>query len=184
MKKAGPRMVARALIAAMCCSTSYLLSKCGTPVWRSAEFTEGEDEVDASGAGGVGGGDALSGLGDWLSPPNGVVIANSGVAPSSAVAIADESSSEAATSVAPALASAFAAPEPGSRVTARTLWPRASSRARRRRPASPVDPVTTTVSSCAMGGVIRRGPASGKAEIAELSVPCTGQSRSARSSSS
>jgi hypothetical protein len=54
-------------------------------------------------------------------PPNGVVIAKREVAPSSAFVIAAVSSNDAATSVAPALASDFAGLELGSRVTARTL---------------------------------------------------------------
>src|SRR4051812_47994700 len=40
MKATGARIVARAPTLAMCFSTSYLLSKCGTPVWRLAEPTD------------------------------------------------------------------------------------------------------------------------------------------------
>src|SRR6266851_5066249 len=60
------------------------------------------------------------------------------------------SSSDAATSVAPAFASNFAWLEFGSRVTARTLWPRSRRPRATAPPCLPVDPVTTTVSSCAM----------------------------------
>src|SRR4029077_9509688 len=58
--------------------------------------------------------------------------------------------SDAATSVAPAFASDFAWLELGSRVTARTLWPRSSRPRATAPPCLPVDPVTTTVSSRAM----------------------------------
>src|SRR5260370_4053717 len=40
MKETGARIVARTPILAMCFSTSYLLSKCGTPVCRLAEPTD------------------------------------------------------------------------------------------------------------------------------------------------
>src|SRR6478672_6454154 len=40
MKLTGARTVARTPILAMCSSTAYLLSKCGTPVCRLAEPTE------------------------------------------------------------------------------------------------------------------------------------------------
>src|SRR5260370_1031238 len=40
MKETGARIVARTPILAMCCSTSYLLSKCGIPVCRLAEPTD------------------------------------------------------------------------------------------------------------------------------------------------
>jgi hypothetical protein len=54
-------------------------------------------------------------------PPDGTVIAKREVAPSSAFIIAAVSSSDAATSVAPAFANNLAWLEFGSRVTARTL---------------------------------------------------------------
>ncbi len=68
----------------------------------------------------------------------------------SAWVIAAVSSSDAATSVALAFASAFAGLELGSRVTARTLWPRSRRPRATAPPCLPVDPVTTTVSSCVM----------------------------------
>jgi len=73
----------------------------------------------------VGGADALPRLGLRASFEC-VVIAKSEVAPSSAFVSAAVSSSDAATSVAPASARDLARLEFGSRVTARTLWPRSS----------------------------------------------------------
>jgi len=55
--------VARTPILAMCSSTLYLLSKCGTPVCRLVGADRAEDEVYACGPGRVRGGDALSRLG-------------------------------------------------------------------------------------------------------------------------
>src|SRR5438445_3043592 len=83
-------------------------------------------------------------------PPNGTVIAKREVAPSSAFVIAAVSSSDATTSAAPAFASNLAWLEFGSRVTARTLWPRSRRPRATAPPCLPVDPVTTTVSFCAM----------------------------------
>src|SRR5450631_257835 len=149
MKYTGARIVARTPILAMCFSTSYLLSKCGMPVCRLAEPTEVKTRCTpaalAASAAATPCRVSLS-----VPPPNGVVIAKREVAPSSASAIAAVSSSDAATRVAPALASDFAWFELGSRVTARTLWPRSRRPRATAPPCFPVEPVTTTVSSCAM----------------------------------
>src|ERR1700756_3360859 len=106
MKATGARIVARTPILAMCFSTSYLLSKCGTPVRRLAEATEVKTRctpaaLAASAA-------ATPCRVSASVPPNGVVIAKREVAPSRAFVIAAVSSSDAATSVAPAFASDFA----------------------------------------------------------------------------
>src|SRR5258705_6375598 len=148
MKATGARIVARTPTLAMCFSTSYLLSKCGMPVCRLALPTEVKTRctpaaLAASAA-------AMPCPVSASVPPNGVVIAKREVAPSSACVIAAVSSSDAATSVAPAFASDFAWLELGSRVTARTLWPRSRRPRATAPPCLPVDPVTTTVSFCAM----------------------------------
>src|SRR5260370_26455877 len=83
-------------------------------------------------------------------PPDGVVIAKREVAPSRACVSAAVSSSDAATSVAPAPASDLARLEFMSRVTARTLWPRLRRPRATAPPCLPVDPMMTTVSSCYM----------------------------------
>src|SRR2546422_5263525 len=141
-------IVARTPTLAMCFSTSYLLSKCGMPVCRLAEPTEVKTRctpaaLAASAA-------AIPCRVSASVPPNGTVIAKREAAPSSAFLIAAVSSSDAATSVAPAFASNFAWLEFGSRVTARTLWPRSRRPRATEPPCLPVDPVTTTVSFCAM----------------------------------
>src|SRR2546430_1357142 len=148
MKATGARIVARAPTLAMCFSTSYLLAKWGMPVWRLAEPTEVKTRctlaaLAASAA-------AIPCRGSASVPPDGTVIAKREVAPSSAFVIAAVSSSDATTSAAPAFASNLAWLELGSRVTARTLWPRSRRPRATAPPCLPVDPVTTTVSSCAM----------------------------------
>src|SRR5579864_2401114 len=122
MKATGARIVARTTTLAMCFSTSYLLWKCGMAVCRLAEPTEVKTRctsvaLAASAA-------AIPCRVSASVPPNGVLIAKREVAPSSAFTIAGVSSSDAATGVAPAFATNFAWLEFGSRVTARTLWPR------------------------------------------------------------
>jgi len=119
MKATGARIVARPPILAMCFSTSYLLSKCGTPVCRLAEPTEVKTRcapaaLAASAA-------AMPCRISASVPPNRTVIAKREVAPSSAFVIAAVSSSDAATSAAPAFESNFAWLEFGSRVTIATL---------------------------------------------------------------
>src|SRR5258708_865339 len=166
----------------MCFSTSYLLSKCGMPVCRLAEQTEVKTRctpaaLAASAA-------ATPCRVSASVPPDGVVIAKREVAPSSAFVIAAVSSSDAATTVAPAFASDFAWLELGSRVTARTLCPRSRRPRATAPPCLPVDPVVTTVSSSAMFWVIPNQMSCGKPGLVELCVPCTGQSRLAPSSSS
>src|SRR6267142_6289842 len=151
MNATGARIVARTPTLVMCLSTSYLLSKCGMPVCRLAEPTEVKTRctpaaLAASAA-------AIPCRVSASGPPDGVVIAKREVAPSSAFVIAAVSSSDSATSVAPALASDFAWLELGSRVTARTLCPRSSRPRATAPPCLPVDPVTTTVSCCAMSCV-------------------------------
>src|ERR1700736_4978845 len=148
MKAPGARIVARTPALAMCFSTSYLLSKCGTPVCRLAEPTDVKTRCTPAAL-------AASAVATPCRisasvPPNGVVIAKREVAPSSALMIAAVSSSDAVTSDAPAFASNLAWREFGSRVTARTLWPRSSSPRATAPPCLPVDPVTTTVSFCVM----------------------------------
>src|SRR5580693_3998116 len=148
MKATGARIVARTLILAMCFSTSYLLSKCGTPVCRLAEPTDVNNRCTSAAF-------AASAAATPCRisasvPPKGVVTAKREVAPSSAFLIPAASSSDAATSSAPAFASNFAWLEFGSRVTARTLWPRSSWPRATAPPCLLVDPVTTTVSFCAM----------------------------------
>src|SRR5271169_5800639 len=150
MKETGARIVARTPILAMCFSTSYLLSKCGMPVCRLAEPTEVKTRctpaaLAASAA-------AIPCRVSASVPPNGVVIAKREVAPSSVFVIAAVSSSDAATSAAPAFASSLAWLEFGSRMTARTLWPRSRRPRATAPPCLPVDPMTTTVSSCVMFG--------------------------------
>src|SRR6266581_9083594 len=148
MKATGARIVARTPTFAVCFSTSYLLSKCGMPVCRLAEPTEVNTRCTSA---------ALAASAATIPcfvsasvPPDGIVIAKRDVAPSSAFSIAAVSSSDAVTSVAPAFASNFAWLESGSRVTARTLWPRSRRPRATAPPCLPVDPVTTTVSFCAM----------------------------------
>src|SRR5713101_3784137 len=187
MKETGARIVARTPTLAMCFSTSYLLSKCGMPVCRLAEPTEVKTRCTPA---------ALAASAATTPcrvsapvPPDGVVIAKREVAPSSAFVIAAVSSSDAATSVAPAFASDFAWLELGSRVTARTLWPRSRRPRATAPPCLPVDPVATTVSSCAMfwflsPAVILHQMSCASPGLVELCVPCTGQSRLAPSSSS
>ncbi len=119
MKATGARIVARTPTLVMCFSTSYLLSKCGMPVCRLALPTEVKTRctpaaLAASAA-------AIPCRVSASVPTDGVVIAKREVAPSSAFVIAAVSSSEAATSVAPAFASNFAWLDFESRVTARTL---------------------------------------------------------------
>src|SRR5258708_28972532 len=148
MKATGARIVARTPTLAMCFSTSYLLSKCGIPVCRLAEPTEVKTRrtpaaLAASAA-------AIPCRVSASVPTDGTVIAKREVAPSSAFVIAAVSSRDAAMSVAPAFASDLAWLELGSRVTARTLWPRPRRPRATAPPCLPVDPVTTTVSSCAM----------------------------------
>ncbi len=148
MNATGARIVARVPTLAMCFSTSYLLSKCGTPVCRLAEPTDVKTRctpaaLAASAA-------AIPCRVSASVPPNGVVIAKREVAPSSVFIIAAVSSSDPATSVAPAFVSNFAWLDFGSRVTARTLWPRSRRPRATAPPCLPVDPVTTTVSFCAM----------------------------------
>src|SRR5207244_3806319 len=148
MKATGSRFLARTPTCAMCFSTSYLLSKCGMPVCRLAEPTEVKTRctpaaLAASAA-------AIPCRISASVPPDGTVIAKREAAPSSAFLIAAVSSSDAATSVAPAFASNFAWLELGSRVTARTLWPRSRRPRATAPPCWPVDPVTTTVSCCFM----------------------------------
>src|SRR6516165_8417055 len=117
MKATGARIVARAPTLAMCFSTSYLLSKCGTPVCRLAEPTEVKTRcTPAAFAASVA---AIPCRISASVPPKGVVTAKREVAPSSAFLIAAVSSSDAATSVAPAFASDLAWFEFVSRVTAR-----------------------------------------------------------------
>src|SRR5450755_1230761 len=148
MKETGARIVARAPILSMCLSTSYLLSKCGTPVSRLAEPTEVKTRCTPAAL--AASATATPCFVSASVPPDGIVIANSEDAPSSAFVIAPVSSSDAVTSVAPAFASDLAWFELGSRVTARTLWPRLRRPRATAPPCLPVDPVTTTVSSCAM----------------------------------
>src|SRR6266702_347304 len=133
----------------MCFSTSYLLSKCGTPVCRFAEPTEVKTRCTPA-ALAASAAEMPCSVSACVPPSNGVDIAKREVAPSSAFSIAAVSSSDAVTSVAPAFASNFAWLEFGSRVTARTLWPRSRRPRATAPPCLPVDPVTTTVSSCAM----------------------------------
>src|SRR5450432_1186080 len=149
MKVTGARIVARTPSLAMCFSTSYLLSKCGMPVCRLAEPTEVKTRCTPA-ASAASAAATPCRVSASVPPPNGVVIAKREVAPSSAFVIAAVSSSDAATSVDPALASAFAWLESGSRVTARTWWPRSRRPRATAPPCLPVDPVTTTVSFCAM----------------------------------
>src|ERR1700722_9225228 len=129
----------------MCFSTSYLLSKCGMPVIRLAEPTEVKTRCTPAALAASAAAKPCRVSASAL--PDGVVIAKREVAPSSAFAIATVSSSDAATSVAPAFASDFAWLELGSRVTVRTLWPRSRRPRATAPPCLPVDPVTTTVSS-------------------------------------
>jgi|HubBroStandDraft_6_1064221.scaffolds.fasta_scaffold420616_2 hypothetical protein len=124
MKETGARIVARTPILAMCFSTSYLLSKCGTPVCRLAEPTYVKTRCTPTAL--AASATAIPCRVSASVPPDGIVIAKRDVASSSAFLIAALSSSDAATSVAPACASDFAWLELGSRVTARTLWPRSS----------------------------------------------------------
>src|ERR1700722_16460208 len=152
MKEAGARIVARTPIFAMCFSTSYLLSKCGTPVCRLAEATDVKTRctpaaLAASAA-------AIPSRVSAAVPPYGSVTEKREVAPSSAFLIAAVSSSDAATSEAPAFASAFAWLEFTSRVMARTWWPRSSRPRATAPPCFPVDPVTTTVNFCAMSNLL------------------------------
>ena len=144
MKATGARIVARTPTLAMCFSISYLLSKCGMLVCRLAEPTQVKTRctpaaLAASAA-------AIPCRVSASVPPDGIVIAKKEVAPSSAFIIAAVSSSDAATSAAPAFASNLAWLEFGSRVTARTLWPRSRRPRATAPPCLPVDPVTTTVS--------------------------------------
>ena len=148
MKETGARIVARTPILAMCFSTSYLLSKCGTPVCRLAEPTYVKTRCTPTAL--AASATAIPCRVSASVPPDGIVIAKRDVASSSAFLIAALSSSDAATSVAPAFASNFAWLEFGSRVTARTLWPRSSRPRATAPPCLPVDPVTTTVSFCVM----------------------------------
>src|SRR6266850_1674112 len=148
MKATGARIVARTPSLATCFSTSYLLSKCGTPVCRLAEPTDVKTRctpaaLAASAA-------AIPCRVSASVPPDGVVIAKREVAPSRACVSAAVSSSDAATSVAPALASDLAWLEFVSRVTARTMWPRSRRPRATAPPCFPVDPLMTTVSSCDM----------------------------------
>src|SRR5450432_2031811 len=133
----------------MCFSTSYLLSKCGMPVCRLAEPTDVKTRCTPAALAASAAATPCR-VSASVPPPNGVVIAKREVAPSSALAIAAVSSSDAATSVAPACASDLAWLELWSRVTARTSWPRSRRPRATAPPCLPVDPVTTTVSSCAM----------------------------------
>src|SRR5580700_2009141 len=148
MKETGARIVARTPILAMCFSTSYLLSKCGIPVFRLAEPTEVKTRCTPAAL--AASATATPCRVSESVPPCGVVIAKREVAPSSAFVIAAVSSSDAATSVAPAFASALDWTELGSRVTARTLCPRSRRPRATAPPCLPVAPVTTTVSCCAM----------------------------------
>src|SRR5258705_2822465 len=148
MKATGARIVAGAPALAMCFSTSYLLSKCGTPVCRLAEPTEVKTRCTPAAL--VASTAATPCRISASVPPNGVVIAKREVAPSSAFVIPAVSSSDAATSVAPASASNLAWFAFGSRVMARTLWPRSSRPRATAPPCLPLDPVTTPVSFCAM----------------------------------
>src|SRR5260221_7922992 len=157
MKKAGARMVARTPTLAMCLSTAYLLSKCGTPVFRLAELTEVKTRCTPAALAASAAATPCR-VSASVPPPNGVVIAKREVAPSSALLIAAVSSSDAATSVAPAFASDFAWLESGSRVTARTWWPRSRRPRATAPPWLPVDPVTTTVSFCAMFWFLSAAP--------------------------
>src|SRR5258707_8901348 len=127
MKVTGARIVARPPTLAMCFSTAYLLSKCGTPVCRLAEPTEVKTRC-APAALAASAAATPCRVSASVPPPNGVVIAKREVAPSSAFVIAAVSSSDAATSVAPAFVSDFAWLELGARVTARTLGPRSRRR--------------------------------------------------------
>ena len=148
MKATGARIVPRTPILAMCFSTSYFLSKCGTPVCRLAEPTEVKTrcapaDLAASAA-------AIPRCVSASVSSDGTVTANREVAPSSAFRSAAVSSSDAVMSSAPALASNFAYLEFASRVTARTLCPCARSPRATAPPCLPVEPVTTTVSFCVM----------------------------------
>lgn len=127
-----------------------LMSKYGTPVCWLAEPTEVKTRctpaaLAASAA-------AKPCRTSASVPPNGMVTANSEVAPSSAFVIAAVSSSNAAKSVAPAFASAWF--ELGSRVMARTLWPRSRRPRATAPPCLPVDPMTTTLGSGAMSWLL------------------------------
>src|SRR5258708_2054357 len=133
----------------MCFSTSYLLSKCGTPVCRLAEPTEVKTRctpraLAASAAA------TPCRVSASVPPRIGVVIAKREVAPSGVVVSAAVCSSDGARSVARAFASDIDWVELGSRVTARTLWPRSRRPRATAPPWLPVDPVTTTMSWCAM----------------------------------
>src|ERR1700720_1915556 len=172
MKATGARIVARTPTFAMCFSTSYLLSKCGMPVCRLAEPTEVKTRctpaaLAASAA-------AVPCRISASVPPNGVVMAKKEAAPPSAFVIAAVSSSDAVTSDAPAFASNLAWLEFGSRVTARTLWPRSRRPRATAPPCLPVDPVTTTVSFCVM--FLFLPPRSGPRLQARLEQPGKGRS--------
>src|SRR6185503_8331843 len=83
MKKTGARTVARTPIFAMCSSTAYLLSKCGTPVLRLAEPTEVKTRCTPA-ALAASAAEMPCRVSACVPPSNGVVIAKSEVAPSSA----------------------------------------------------------------------------------------------------
>ena len=111
--------MARTPILAMCFSTSYLLSKCGTPVCRLAEPTEVKTRCTPA-ALAASAAEMPCRVSACVPPSNGVVIAKREVAPSSAFVSAAVSSSDARTSVTPAFASSLAFAESVLRVTART----------------------------------------------------------------